>query len=445
MADTPNLELPYLEAAQAQKHVTHNEALTKLDAIVQISVLDTSYTSPPASPAPSEGDRYIVAATGAGDWAGWDNHIAAYQDSAWVEYTPLEGWIAWDQANQELLVFDGSNWVNASSTSLSDGSITLLGINGATADSTNRLSVNSPGVLFNREVDDVALKLNKEAAGDENIIYFQTGFSTRVMMGNQGDDDFILKVSPNGSSFYTAISIDKDTGNLGFGTTADATNRISVSGSSALFTNGSGSFSFVFSKNAAGDDASLTFQTNYSARCLFGLLGDDDTTLKVSPNGSDYTAAMVVDKDTAAVSHEQHPKFSGYCNYDQYNAAGAWFTLDINNVRHNNQAALYTADAVFRAPHDGYYIFGAGCRHKTNSTVPAAMLLGFSINSASPTGDRLTQTGEGGAAIDDYTSLNLTACMHLSANDTVEAQAYFVTNDAYLDADYSYFWGAQIA
>ena len=48
---TPNLNLPYLIAAQAQKHVTHNEALRALDAIVQIAVLDRDLAVPPATPA----------------------------------------------------------------------------------------------------------------------------------------------------------------------------------------------------------------------------------------------------------------------------------------------------------------------------------------------------------------------------------------------------------
>ena len=35
---TTHLLLPYILAAQAQKHVTHNEALRLLDAMVQLSV-----------------------------------------------------------------------------------------------------------------------------------------------------------------------------------------------------------------------------------------------------------------------------------------------------------------------------------------------------------------------------------------------------------------------
>jgi hypothetical protein len=62
MTETANLGMPFIEGSQAQKHVTHNEALRILDAAVQIGVLDTALTAPPSSSA--EGARYIVA-TGA--------------------------------------------------------------------------------------------------------------------------------------------------------------------------------------------------------------------------------------------------------------------------------------------------------------------------------------------------------------------------------------------
>jgi len=59
MPDTStHLLLPYLLASQAQKHVTHNEALRLLDGLVQLAVLDRDLTTPPGRPA--DGDRYIV-------------------------------------------------------------------------------------------------------------------------------------------------------------------------------------------------------------------------------------------------------------------------------------------------------------------------------------------------------------------------------------------------
>ena len=77
---TSHLALPYVMASQAQKHVTHNEALRLLDGLVQLSVLDRHLTAPPGSPA--DGDRYIVAAGATGDWAGWDLNIAYFVDGA---------------------------------------------------------------------------------------------------------------------------------------------------------------------------------------------------------------------------------------------------------------------------------------------------------------------------------------------------------------------------
>ena len=88
-----NLSLPYIHAAQAQKHVTHNEAIRALDAIVQLAVLDRDLTAPPGSPA--EGDRYIVAEAPTGAWSGRAGDVAAFQDGAWVFLSPREGWRAW--------------------------------------------------------------------------------------------------------------------------------------------------------------------------------------------------------------------------------------------------------------------------------------------------------------------------------------------------------------
>jgi hypothetical protein len=81
MPDTPNLALPLIAAAQAQKHVTHNEALLAIDALVHCAVKDKDLAAPPAAPA--EGDRYIVAASPTGAWAGKAGMIAALQDGVW--------------------------------------------------------------------------------------------------------------------------------------------------------------------------------------------------------------------------------------------------------------------------------------------------------------------------------------------------------------------------
>jgi hypothetical protein len=122
MDTSPNLQLAFLMAAQSQKHVTYNEAMRALDALVQQSVLDKDLATPPSSPA--DGVRYIVAASPAGAWAGQAGKLAAWQDGAWAFYTPREGWLAWVADEDVLYVYDGGAW-GALSTSGGGGGAAL--------------------------------------------------------------------------------------------------------------------------------------------------------------------------------------------------------------------------------------------------------------------------------------------------------------------------------
>jgi hypothetical protein len=123
MADSTHLKLPYIDANQAQKHVTHNEAVRLLDALVQMAVLSRTVTTPPATPA--DGDRYIVASGGTGAWAGWDLNIAYYVDGAWMKLVPQPGWLAWIEAEAAHVRWDGTAWGALTSTgSIAWGSIT---------------------------------------------------------------------------------------------------------------------------------------------------------------------------------------------------------------------------------------------------------------------------------------------------------------------------------
>ncbi len=106
---TPNLALPFLAAAQAQKHVTVNEALARLDGLVQLTVKNRDLTVPPASPA--EGERYIVAAGATGAWAGWDGEVALFTGGAWFRLSPQEGWRVWVEDEGALLVRMGGAWL----------------------------------------------------------------------------------------------------------------------------------------------------------------------------------------------------------------------------------------------------------------------------------------------------------------------------------------------
>jgi hypothetical protein len=201
-----NLALPYLKPNQAQKHVTHNEALRRLDVLVQLCVEGFSATTPPALPA--NGMVWALGAGASGAWAGHDNELAARIDDAWEFIPPKEGWRAYGRGNDQLRVWDGSAWVQGT---MNTQNLSGVGIN-TSSDTTNRLSVSAPATLLNHAGTDHQLQLNKAAAGDTATLLVQSGWAGRAEMGLAGADDFSIKVSGDGSAWTTGLLIDKDDG-----------------------------------------------------------------------------------------------------------------------------------------------------------------------------------------------------------------------------------------
>jgi hypothetical protein len=123
MADTTLLELPLIAASQAQKHVTHNEALLRLDALVALSVIDRDLAAPPVSPA--DGERYLVAAGASGDWVDQDDRIAVFQAGAWIFLVPREGWTAWIEDEGRHIAYHAGAWMAGIAASQSGATIAL--------------------------------------------------------------------------------------------------------------------------------------------------------------------------------------------------------------------------------------------------------------------------------------------------------------------------------
>ncbi len=219
MTDTVNLALPCIEGSQAQKHVTHNDALRILDTLVQLAVLDRDLTAPPGTPA--EGQRWIVKSGATGAWAGHNNAIAAWQDGAWQFSAPKTGWVAFVADEGTLLVWNGTAWGDFFSTVTSVQNLALLGV-GTTADSTNPLSAKLNNMLLTAKTvaeggdGNLRVKLNKESAAKTLSFLFQDNFSGRAEVGLTGDDDFHFKVTPDGSTWLEAILIDRSTGTVRF-------------------------------------------------------------------------------------------------------------------------------------------------------------------------------------------------------------------------------------
>lgn len=206
--DTPLLNLPLILPAQAQKHVTHNEALRLLDITVQLAVLDRDLNTPPATP--QEGDRYIVGPAPTGAWAGRANQIAAFWGGVWAFVAPGNGWLARLIDESVTLVHQGGVWSHANPT---PETLPRLGI-ATTPDATNRLAAASPATLLTHAGAGHQVKVNKAGTTDTASLLFQTNFSGRAEMGLAGSDAFALRVSANGTTFTTALSADPATGTL---------------------------------------------------------------------------------------------------------------------------------------------------------------------------------------------------------------------------------------
>jgi hypothetical protein len=221
MSDSsPRLSLPYIQPSQAQKHVTHNEGMAILDALVQLSVESRSLTAPPPDPAPTA--RHIVPAGATGAWAGQEGRIAALAEGGgWVFLTPATGWRAWVADEGLMVLRQGGAWVDLVEARLAGG-IGQLGINTAVS-GADRLAVAGEATLFTHATGDHRVKINKATAADTASLVFQTGFSGRAEMGLAGSDSFALRVSANGTAFQTALSVTPATGvpDLRAGATAD--------------------------------------------------------------------------------------------------------------------------------------------------------------------------------------------------------------------------------
>ena len=214
MADaTTHLALPFILASQAQKHVTHNEALRLLDGLVQLAVIDRDRTEPPASPA--DGDRHIVASGATGLWAGWDLSVAYWVDGAWMRLPPRAGWCGWVEAEGALLVFDGAAWVSTTPTALQQ--LTRLGL-GTSADAANPFAAKLNAALWTARTaaeggtGDLFYTMNKETTADDLGLTLQSGFVTRALLGLFGSDRFRLAVSADGGAFFDALVADNATG-----------------------------------------------------------------------------------------------------------------------------------------------------------------------------------------------------------------------------------------
>jgi hypothetical protein len=123
MTDTPRLALPAIEAAQAQKHVTHNEALVLLDALTHLTMESRALSAPPSSP--TDGSSYIPSPGASGVWGGWDGQIALFTGGGWIRITPVPGMKAWIRAERLTVTYEDGVWRDGIALTAHGGRVTL--------------------------------------------------------------------------------------------------------------------------------------------------------------------------------------------------------------------------------------------------------------------------------------------------------------------------------
>jgi hypothetical protein len=146
MAKTAQLDLPLVMPAQAQKHVTVNEALARLDAAAQLRVISSVVAAPPASAA--DGASWLVPVGASEDWSGKGGQIAVRCNGGWTYLAPRAGWRAWDESRGGHQMFDGSGWVPDAAVVSPHGAGTLWRVlefeHGVTAGASNSTAVAIP-------------------------------------------------------------------------------------------------------------------------------------------------------------------------------------------------------------------------------------------------------------------------------------------------------------
>lgn len=128
MPDTADrYALPLIQSGQAQKDVTYNDAMTRIDALLQLAVEGTR-TVPPTAPA--TGECWIVGPAASGAWAGLDGRIAAFTSAGWLTIVPHEGCLAWLKDAGVFALFRSGGWQSEAwpVKALSIGGRTVLGV-----------------------------------------------------------------------------------------------------------------------------------------------------------------------------------------------------------------------------------------------------------------------------------------------------------------------------
>ena len=102
--------LPLIQPGQAQKELTHNEALALIDLLVQPAVVAVGTDTPPTTPA--TGQCWIIGSSPTGAWAGHAHALAGWTGGGWRFAAPTPGMTIWIGGAAGFARWDGSAWLS---------------------------------------------------------------------------------------------------------------------------------------------------------------------------------------------------------------------------------------------------------------------------------------------------------------------------------------------
>ncbi len=189
---TPRLSLPYIQAAQAQKEVTHNSALNLIDALHCPVVISMDVNTPPGSPGP--GDCHIVGSSPTGAFDDHEGELAYYSENGWIFLSPFKWMDVVNEADDTRYIFNGTAWVPYALLQYDSGEYLRVGhkeeevtLSGATTSSTITIPDRAMVIAVN----------------------------SRVTLAITGASSFSVGVTGDATRYGNALGIALDTTNIG--------------------------------------------------------------------------------------------------------------------------------------------------------------------------------------------------------------------------------------
>jgi len=204
MTVTNNIALTLLEQSQAQKEITINEALSRIDALLNIGAIDKDLNTPPTTP--MAGDAYIISASPTGAWSGKAKQFT-YFDQIWRFIQPKEGMSVWVKDEDKQYIFDGANWLgNNFSSPVIIGEIEIPAGSNA-APSLNFTGDKDTGIAKSGGADSFSfisggqeqVRINYTASTTNYIALTGANASAPKIYADGSSTNIDLKISPKGS------------------------------------------------------------------------------------------------------------------------------------------------------------------------------------------------------------------------------------------------------